>query len=48
VYLLRGEADIRHVQALLGHQSLETTKIYLPMTPGHLRAEYDAAMPELV
>ena len=48
VHLLRGGADIRHVQELLGHRQLETTKVYLRMTPGHLRAEYEAAMPELV
>ena len=45
VHLLRGGADVRHVQAFLGHASLETTKIYLRMVPGHLRADYDKAMP---
>ncbi len=45
VSLLRGGADIKHVQSLLGHASMETTKIYLRMVPGHLREEYDAAMP---
>jgi len=45
VSMLRGGADIRHVQSLLGHSSMETTKIYLRMVPGHLRAEYDKAMP---
>lgn len=45
VSMLRGGADIKHVQSLLGHASIETTKIYLRMVPGHLREEYDAAMP---
>jgi integrase/recombinase XerD len=45
VAMLRGGADIRHVQAMLGHSSIETTKIYLRMVPGHLREEYDKAMP---
>ncbi len=47
VAMLRGGADIRHVQALLGHASIETTKIYLRMVPGHLREEYDKAMPTI-
>jgi integrase/recombinase XerD len=47
VAMLRGGADIRHVQALLGHSSIETTKIYLRMVPGHLREEYDKAMPTI-
>ena len=45
--MLRGGADIRQVQALLGHASIETTKIYLRMVPGHLREEYDKAMPTI-
>jgi site-specific recombinase XerD len=45
VHLLRGGADIRHVQQFLGHASLETTKIYLRMVPGHLKAVYDRAFP---
>jgi integrase/recombinase XerC len=47
VSMLRGGAEIRHVQALLGHSSMETTKIYLRMVPGHLREEYDKAFPTI-
>lgn len=47
VHLLRGGADIRHVQQFLGHASVETTKIYLRLVPGHLREEYDRAMPAI-
>jgi len=47
VHLLRGGVDIRHVQEFLGHASLETTRIYLRLVPGHLREDYDAAMPHL-
>lgn len=45
--MLRGGADIRHVQDLLGHSSIETMKIYLRMVPGHHREEYDKAMPTI-
>jgi site-specific recombinase XerD len=47
VHLLRGGADVRHVQAFLGHASLDTTKIYLRMVPGRLKEEYEKAMPEI-
>jgi site-specific recombinase XerD len=45
VHLLRRGADIRHIQQFLGHADLETTKIYLRLVPGHLREDYDRAMP---
>lgn len=48
VHLLRRGADIRHIQQFLGHADLETTKIYLRLVPGHLREDYDAAMPVLL
>jgi site-specific recombinase XerD len=48
VHLLRGGADIRHVQDFLGHADLDTTKTYLRQVPGHLKADYEKAMPELV
>jgi len=48
VHLLRRGADIRHIQQFLGHADLETTKIYLRLVPGHLREDYDKAMPVLL
>jgi site-specific recombinase XerD len=48
VHLLRGGADIRHVQNFLGHADLDTTKTYLRLVPGHLKEDYEKAMPELV
>ena len=47
VHLLRGWADIRYVQAFLGHESLDTTKTYLRLVPADLRKAYDDAMPEV-
>ena len=47
VHLLRGGADVRHIQAFLGHANLDITKIYLRMVPGRLKEEYDKAMPEI-
>ncbi len=45
VHLLRRGADIRYIQQFLGHEDLETTKVYLRLVPGQLRADYDKAMP---
>jgi site-specific recombinase XerD len=36
------------IQQFLGHADLETTKIYLRLVPGHLREDYDKAMPVLL
>lgn len=47
VHLLRGGADIRYVQQFLGHADIDTTMVYLRLIPGHLREDYDKAMPEL-
>jgi site-specific recombinase XerC len=47
VHLLRRGADIRHVQDFFGHALLDTTKVYLRMVPGHLKDDYDSAMPEI-
>lgn len=48
VHVLRRGADIRYVQLLLRHACLDTTKIYLRLVPGHLRQDYDNAMPPLL
>lgn len=45
VHLLQRGASIRHIQHFLGHEDLETTKVYLRLVPGQLREDYDAAMP---
>lgn len=45
VHLLRGGADIRHVQEFLGHEDIEATKIYLRLVPSDVRKAYDANMP---
>ena len=47
VHLLRGGADIRYAQQFLGHANIDTTMVYLRLVPGHLREDYDRAMPEL-
>ncbi len=46
-HLLRGGADIRHIQEFLGHSSLDTTKTYLRLVPGRLKEDYEKAMPEV-
>lgn len=47
VHLLRRGADIRYIQQFLGHSCLDTTKIYLRLVPGHLKEDYEKAMPEI-
>jgi integrase/recombinase XerD len=44
-HLLRGGADLRAVQAMLGHASLGTTEIYTKVAQDHVRAAYDKAHP---
>lgn len=48
VHLLRGGADIRYIQQFLGHELLETTKIYLRLVPTDVEVAYHAAMPQFV
>lgn len=40
-HLLRGGADVRHVQALLGHASPDTTSRYLGLVKDDLKRAYD-------
>jgi len=44
-HLLRGGADLRAVQAMLGHASLGTTEIYTSVAQDHLAAAYGRAHP---
>lgn len=41
VHLLQGGADVRHVQALLGHESPDTTSRYLGLVRSDLKKIYD-------
>ncbi len=44
-HLLRGGADLRAVQAMLGHADLGTTEIYTHVAPDHIRAAYVKSHP---
>ena len=44
VHMLKGGADLRYVQALLGHESPDTTSRYLGLVKEELKAEYDRAV----
>jgi integrase/recombinase XerD len=44
-HLLRGGADLRAVQEMLGHADLGTTEIYTRVAQDHVRAAYDRAHP---
>ncbi|MBS2020538.1 MAG: site-specific tyrosine recombinase XerD [Deltaproteobacteria bacterium] len=44
-HLLRGGADLRAVQAMLGHADLGTTEIYTRVAQDHVRAAYERAHP---
>lgn len=44
-HLVRGGADLRSVQLMLGHADLRTTEIYTHVDDQHLRATYDKTHP---
>ncbi|MBI4816184.1 MAG: tyrosine recombinase [Deltaproteobacteria bacterium] len=44
-HLVRGGADLRSVQVMLGHADLRTTEIYTHVDDAHVRATYDRAHP---
>lgn len=43
--MLENGADTRHIQAILGHEKLETTQIYTRVAIGHLKKVHDKTHP---
>ncbi|MCT8350265.1 tyrosine-type recombinase/integrase, partial [Photorhabdus temperata] len=43
--MLENGADTRHIQAILGHEKLETTQIYTRVAIGHLKKVHEQTHP---
>lgn len=43
--MLENGADTRHIQAILGHEKLETTQVYTRVAIGHLKAVHERTHP---
>ncbi len=48
VHLLQAGVDVRYLQALLGHESLETTSRYLGLVKEDLKRSYDEAVERML
>ena len=44
-HTLNGGADLRYVQALLGHANISTTQVYTHLTSEHIRRAYEKSHP---
>ena len=44
-HLLEGGADLRAIQAMLGHASISTTQVYTRVESARLRAAYERSHP---